>query len=131
MTKFICRIYCYYHADSANPREEWAIRPVPLYSRTTVSGWSRRHAAAKAYVTESGAFRSAVFQRLGSPEPAVQFEKSIVKVSKVMKQSHSCKGACYYFDNGVEVFYVVVTTIAEERRITQFLKAAVRVMCFN
>lgn len=131
MTKFTCRIFCYYHADPENPREEWATKPVGLYSRTTTSGWSRRHAAAKAYVIESGALRSAVFQRLGSPEPAVQFEKSIVKVARVMKRSHSCQGDCYYFDNGVEVFYVVVTTIAEERRVSQCLKSAVRKMCMN
>ena len=80
---------------------------------------------------ECGWLRSAFLERLGGPETVVDFEHNAVRVGQALKKGVCWKGPCYYFDNGVEIFFFVVKRLNQQRSLLEMQRAMVRFICSN
>lgn len=131
MNLYVCRVFRFDHADASVNQADWTTTRIHEQDRATVPGHSCRQAAAEAYVMLFGFSRSLSLSALGTPQTAVDFEASPERVCEALKKSICPEGPCYYFDNGVEVFYIVVTALDPVRSLRVRQKAMIRFMCSN
>lgn len=103
MKPYICRIHKFNYTHEQIEESEWLEIHKPPIARSIAYGWTARHAAARAYVTECGLFRASILKSLGCPMAVIQFETSTRRVWRAMKRCVTWAGRSFFFDNGAEI----------------------------